>query len=77
MDEYKTPPAASTKAKRKYNAKAYDRLYPFVKKGEKEKIEQAAAAVGESLNDYIVKAIRQRMEQEGAYLTEGQQDSEG
>ncbi len=56
---------SATKAKNKFNGKNYDRLYPFVKKGEKEKIEQAAATVGQSLNDYIVMAIYQRMEREG------------
>lgn len=55
----------ATKAKNKFNTKNYDRLYPFVKAGEKAKIEQAAKAAGQSLNDYIVTAIYQRMEREG------------
>ena len=42
---------ASTKAKNTFNGKNYDRLYPFVKKGEKAKIERAATAAGQSLND--------------------------
>lgn len=54
----------ATKAKNKFNTKNYDRLYPFVKAGEKAKIEQAAKAAGQSLNDYIVTAIYQRMERE-------------
>ena len=45
-----------------YNAKAYDRLYPFVPKGRKAEIQAAADAVGESLNDFITKAIDERME---------------
>lgn len=56
---------AATKAKNKFNSKNYDRLYPFVKAGDKAKIEQAAKAAGQSLNDYIVTAIYQRMKQEG------------
>lgn len=55
----------ATKAKNKFNSKSYDRLYPFVKAGEKAKIEQAAKAAGQSLNDYVVTAIYQRMEREG------------
>lgn len=56
---------SATKAKNTFNSKTYDRLYPFVKKGEKSKIEEAAAAAGETLNDYIVKATSQRMIQDG------------
>lgn len=58
---------SSTKAKNKFNNEKYDRLYPFVPKGQKEKIAAAAAAAvpPESLNDYIVKAIYDRMKREG------------
>mgnify|MGYP000068194689 CR=1 FL=1 len=56
---------ASTRAKNKNNSKNYDRLYPFIKKGGKKEIEEAAAAAKESLNIYIIKAIYQRMENEG------------
>lgn len=56
---------ASTKAKNTFNGKNYDRLYTFVKKGEKAKIERAASAAGQSLNDYVVTAVYQRMEREG------------
>lgn len=58
---------ATTKAKNKFNSENYDRLYPFVPKGQKEKIAAAAAAVvpPESLNDYIVKAVYDRMKKEG------------
>lgn len=61
---------AATKAKNKYNAKTYDRLYPFVKAGYKSKIEDAAKAAGQSLNDYIVTAIYERMEREGHKVDE-------
>ena len=57
--------SAATKAKNAFNSKNYDRLYPFVKAGNKAKIESAASAAGQSLNDYIVTAVYQRMEREG------------
>ena len=41
---------AATKAKNKYNAANYERLYPFVKKGKKERYQKAAEAAGFSLN---------------------------
>lgn len=49
-------------ANRRYSEKAYERLYPFVPKGRKAEIKVAADAQGESLNDFIVKAIDERME---------------
>ena len=52
----------SNESKAKYNAKAYDRLYPFVQKGRKAEIQAAADAVKESLNDFICKAIDERIE---------------
>lgn len=56
---------AKTKAQNKYVAKAYDRLYPFVPKGRKAEIQAAADAAGETLNEFIVKAIEERMERMG------------
>lgn len=53
---------AAMTAHAKYNAKAYDRLYPFVPKGRKAEIQAAADAVKESLNDFICKAIDERIE---------------
>ena len=65
--EEKKPDTKNTgqKAKNKFNGANYERMYPFVKKGEKAKIEKAASTAGQSLNDYIVTAIYQRMEREG------------
>ena len=40
---------------------AYDRISVIVPKGEREQIKSAADAAGESLNAYIVGAIRDRM----------------
>lgn len=48
-------------ANRRYAEKSYDRLYPFVPKGRKAEIQAAADAKGESLNDFIVKAIDERI----------------
>ena len=53
---------AQSRASNKYAAKAYDRIYPFVPKGRKAEIQAAADALGESINDFIVKAIDERME---------------
>ncbi len=54
----------SNASKAKYNAKSYDRLYPFAPKGHKAEIQAAADAVGESLNEYVMNAVDQRMERE-------------
>lgn len=48
-------------ANRRYAEKAYDRLYPFVPKGRKAEIQEAADTLGETLNEFIVKAIDERM----------------
>lgn len=45
---------AATRAKNKWNAKSYDRLYIYVKKGKKERYKQAAEAAGfDSLNGFV------------------------
>jgi len=54
-------PTARTKANRKYNEKAYDRLYPYVKKGRKAVYEEAAKEAGVSLNDYVITAIEEKV----------------
>ena len=46
---------------RAYNEKNYDRLYPFVPKGRKAEIQAVAETQGETLNEFIVKAIEERM----------------
>ena len=53
---------------RVYNAKFYDRLYPFVRKGHKAEIQAAADAAGETLNEYIVNAIDARMAREASAM---------
>lgn len=57
MDDKKG--TAATRAKNKYNAKAYDRLYPYVKKGKKQLYMKAALAQGISLNEFVEKACDQ------------------
>ena len=55
---------AETKAKNKYNAKAYDQIPLWVKAGEKEKIKAHAQQKGMSLNAYIVDLIEKDMKAE-------------
>lgn len=50
---------ASTRAKNKYNAKAYDRINIAIKKGSKAKIQAHAESKGESLNGFIKRAIKE------------------
>lgn len=45
----------------KFINEKYDRINLTVPKGEKEIIKEKAAEAGESVNEYINKAIRQRM----------------
>ena len=51
----------SSKVKDRYNAKAYDEMKIRVPKGRKASIEAAAAALGESVNQYTQKALLARM----------------
>lgn len=53
---------AAVEAHAKYNAKSYDRLYPFTPKGHKAEIEACAKSIDETLNEFINKAIDERME---------------
>lgn len=55
---------SATRAKNKYNAANYDRLYPYVVKGRKAVYEAAAAAAGVSLNDFIITAIEEKIERD-------------
>ena len=57
---------ATTTAKNKWNAQAYDQLRVLVKKGQKEQIANYAESKGLSLNGYINKLIADDM---GAALT--------
>lgn len=53
---------STTKAKNKYNAKAYDRAIISFKKGEKDAVSAYAAGKGLSLNGYIMELIKADME---------------
>ena len=68
MEETKGTP--QTRAKNKYNAKAYDRIALQVKKGRKDIIKAHAENRGESLNGFIKKAIDEKMERDKANKAE-------
>lgn len=55
---------AQQKAVTKYMKENYDEIKVRVDKGRKDEIKDHAAAVGESVNGYIVEAINRRMEAE-------------
>ena len=55
---------SQTRAKNKYNAKAYDNLRIVVKKGRKDIIRAHAEAQGESLNGFVNRAIDEAMERD-------------
>ena len=50
------------RATARYNDKTYDQLKINVPKGWRDKVQAAAADVGESMTKYIVKATEKRME---------------
>ena len=56
---------SQTRAKNKYNAKAYDRIALQVKKGRKNILKAHAETQGESLNGFINRAIDETMERDG------------
>lgn len=56
---------SATRAKNKYNAANYDRLYPYAPKGRKAVYEAAAKAAEVSLNDFIITAIEEKIKREG------------
>lgn len=53
---------SATRAKNKYNAQNYDRLYPYVKKGRKAVYEEAAQKAGMTLNEFMIEAIEEKTE---------------
>ena len=56
----------SSIVKDRYNAKAYDEIRVRVDKGHKGEIQAYAAALGESLNGFIGRAIDEAMERDGS-----------
>ena len=59
-------PKANQRAVNKYVKANYDRINVTMPKGEKEVIQECAAAHGESVNSFIVRSIRERIERDGA-----------
>lgn len=53
---------ARKRANRKWNEKAYDRIELRVKKGEKQSVLDHAAAMGESLNQFLNRAVANQIE---------------
>lgn len=45
-----------------YKKKNYDRMELLVPKGEKAVIKQKAAAVGQSVNEFVYSAVKEKME---------------
>jgi hypothetical protein len=61
MAEEKTGGKPSTKAKNKYNAKAYDQFLVTVPTGEKAEIDRVAKEQGyNSRNEFVVAAINEK-----------------
>ena len=62
------PPQKYTDARkegnRKWDTANLDRVSIAMPKGKKDDIKAAAAAVGESMNQYIINAVEQRMERD-------------
>ena len=52
------------KYKNQFTREKYDRISLCIPKGQKELIKEKAAANGESINEYIQKAIKLRMEEQ-------------
>lgn len=52
----------SSAVKNKWNDKAYDRINLTVPKGQKDTIKEHADTMGESVNGFIQRAIKQTME---------------
>ena len=59
-------PTARTRANRKYNEKAYDRVPLTVPKGQKEIIKAFAEKEGLSVNAFINSAIQEKMNKKDA-----------
>lgn len=68
--------AAQQRAKEKWDKKNLDRIQLVVRAGEKEMIRAAAEASGESLNHYIVMAVKARMMEEGRMTADEDENME-
>lgn len=70
-----TVSAAKRKANDKYMAKC-DRLYIKPRKEDGQRIREAAAAAGQSIQKYIMQAIEERMAREGQIAPDSHQSEE-
>lgn len=57
---------AQRRSTQKYRQNKVDQVAILVPKGEKEEIKAAAAAAGQSISQYILQAVHERMEKERA-----------
>ncbi len=55
---------ARKRGNRKWDAANLDRISIAMPKGKKDEVKEAASAVSESMNQYIITAIDQRMERD-------------
>lgn len=62
---------AATRAKDKYNAANYEQIPFRGKKGDRERIDAAAKAVGMSRNAFILEAIEEKIKRENAESPQG------
>lgn len=54
----------SYESTKRYETSNYDRLSALVRKGDRERIKEHAASLGESLNGFINRAIRETVERD-------------
>lgn len=57
---------AQQRAVNKYMKENYDRVNLTLPKGQKERLKARAGAQGQSVNGYILEAVNEKMEREGA-----------
>lgn len=56
---------AQIRATQKYISKTYDRLELRLPKGERENVKKHAEKMGESLNQFLVRAVEEAMRRDG------------
>ena len=64
MPEPRKYTEAQKKSAKKWDAANLDRVSVAMPKGKKDAIKEAASAAGESMNQYIINAVDQRMERD-------------
>ena len=64
MPEPRKYTEAQKKSAKKWDAANLDRVSVAMPKGKKDDIKEAASAAGESMNQYIINAVDQRMERD-------------